>query len=61
MSAGVIEESLINQDDEPSWYENDRLIQEYLNRSAKTSTKKEDHQADKASWLKMIKKSKRKT
>jgi hypothetical protein len=56
-----MEESLINQDDEPSWYENDRLIQEYLNRSAKTSTKKEDRQADKASWLKMIKKSKRKT
>jgi hypothetical protein len=56
-----MEESLINQGDEPVWYENDRLIQEYLNRSRKTSTKEEDRQADKSSWLKMIKKSKPKT
>ena len=52
-----MEESLINQDEEPVWYENDRLIQEYLNRSRKTKTKKEDRQVDKSSWLKMLKNS----
>ena len=52
-----MEESLINQDEEPEWYENDRLIQEYLNRSRKTKTEKEDRQVDKSSWLKMLKNS----
>ncbi len=56
-----MEESLINKDDEPEWYENDRLIQAYLNRSRKTTTKKEDRQVDTSSWLKMMKKSRQKT
>jgi hypothetical protein len=55
-----MEESLINQDDEPVWYENDRPIQKYLNRSRKNTTIKEDRQADKSPWLKMMKKSSRK-
>ena len=54
-------ESIINQDDELVWYENDRVIQEYLNRSIKNTTKKEDRQVNKSSWLKIVKKSKRKT
>ena len=49
-----MEESLINQDEELVWYENDRLIQEYLNRSRQVKTKKQDRQADKSSWLKML-------
>ena len=56
-----MEESLMNQDEEPAWYENDRLIQEYLNRSRQTKAKKEDRRVDKSSWLKMLKKSRRKT
>jgi hypothetical protein len=56
-----MEEPLVNQDDEPVWYENDRLIQKYLNRSRKTTTKKEERRADKSSWLKMMKKARRKT
>jgi len=49
-----MEESLINQDEELVWYENDRLIQEYLNRSRLVKTKRQDRQADKSSWLKML-------
>lgn len=56
-----MEESLINQDDEPDWYENDRLIQDYLNRSKKSMTKKEERQADKLSWLRMLQKNRRPT
>ena len=56
-----MEESLINQDDEPDWYENDRLIQDYLNRSIKSMRKKEERQVDKSSWLKMMKKSRHKS
>jgi hypothetical protein len=54
-------DTLINQDDEPVWYKNDRVIQEYLNRSRKNTTKKEDGQADRSSGLKIMKKSRRKT
>jgi hypothetical protein len=50
-----MEESLINQDQELVWYENDRLIQEYLNRSRQIKTKEEDRQVDQSSWLKMLK------
>ena len=49
-----MEESLINQDKELVWYENDRLIQEYLNRSRQVKTKRQDRQEDKSSWLKMF-------
>jgi hypothetical protein len=35
-----MEKSIINQNDKTVWYENDRLIQQYLNRSRKTETKK---------------------
>jgi hypothetical protein len=56
-----MEESLLNQNDEPMWYENDRLIQEYLNRSRNAPAPKKDRPIDQASWLKMIKKSRRKT
>jgi hypothetical protein len=43
------------------WYENDRLIQEYLNRSGKTAAPKQDRQLDQSSWLNMMKKSRPKT
>jgi len=56
-----MEESLLNQNDEPMWYENDRLIQEYLNRSGKTAAPKQDRQLDQSSWLNMMKKSRPKT
>jgi hypothetical protein len=36
--------------EEPDWYQNDRLIQDYLNRFQKTRAKKEDRPANKSSW-----------
>ena len=56
-----MDDSLINQGDEPVWYKNEQLIQKYLNRSRKTTTKKEDRPADRLSGRKMMKKSRRKT
>jgi hypothetical protein len=54
-------ESIINQNDETEWYENDRLIQQYLNRYRKTENKKEDGRLNNPSKLKIIKKSRQKT
>jgi hypothetical protein len=56
-----MEELIINQNDETVWYENDRLIQQYLNRSRKTENKKEDGHVNNSSRLKIINKSKGKS
>jgi hypothetical protein len=56
-----MEELIINQNDETVWYENDRLIQQYLNRSRKTENKKEDSHVNNSSRLKIINKSKGKS
>jgi len=45
--------SLINRNDKPLWYENDRPIQEYLDSSKKPATQTEDHRPERLSWLKM--------
>ena len=51
--------SIVNQNDETVWYENDRLIQQYLNHSRKSKTKKEDGSVSVPPKLKIINKSKR--
>jgi hypothetical protein len=56
-----MEETIINKNDETVWYENDRLIQQYLNRFRKTDHKEEDAQVSHSSRLKIINKSKGKS
>ena len=54
-----MEKSIVDQNDETVWYENDRLIQQYLNHSKKAKTKKEDGSVSIPPRLKIIDKSKR--
>jgi len=56
-----MEESIIKQNDETAWYENDRLIQQYLNHSRKTENVKENGRVKNSSRLKIINKSKGKS
>ena len=53
-----MENSIMNQNDETIWYENDRLIQQYLNRSIKAENERKDAQVNNSSILKIINKSK---
>ena len=53
-----MEESIINQNDTTIWYENDQLIQQYLNRSMKDEDKRDDAQVNNSSILKIINTSK---
>ena len=52
-----MEESLINPADETAWYENDQLIQGFLDSYKKSATTKEDPQTGELSWSKLMKKS----
>ena len=52
-----MEESLINPVDETAWYENDQLIQGFLDSYKKSATTKEDPQTEEPSWSKIVKKS----
>ena len=50
-------ESLIKEADETAWYENDQPIREFLDSNKKSATIKKDPEAEKSSWLKIVKKS----
>jgi hypothetical protein len=50
-----MEDTIIKQEDQTIWYENDELIQEYLESSKKFSKMKAVSQKEKLSLLKLIK------
>jgi len=50
-----MEDIIIKQEDQPIWYENDELIQEYLESSKKLSKKKAVSPEEKLSLLKLFK------
>jgi hypothetical protein len=52
-----MEDIIIKQEDQTIWYENDELIQEYLESSKKLSKKKAVSPEEKLSLLTLIKKS----
>ena len=50
-----MEDAIIKQDDQTTWYENSQLIEEYLESSKKPSTTEEVSQKEKLSLLKLLK------
>ena len=52
-----MEESLKKPADETLWYENDQLIQEFLERFRKPAISEADHLAEELSLVKIMKKS----
>ena len=50
-----MEDTIIKQEDQTIWYENDRLIEEYLGSSKKLSKSKAVSPVEKLSLLKLIK------
>jgi hypothetical protein len=46
---------IVKPNDQPTWYENGRLIEEYLKGSKKSSTTEEAAQTKKQSLLKLLK------
>jgi len=46
---------IVKQNDQPIWYENGQLIEEYLKGSKKSSTTEEAAQTKKPSLLKLVK------
>ena len=52
-----MEDIIIKQEDQTTWYENDELIKEYLESSNKPSKIKAVSQKEKLSLLKLIRKS----
>ncbi len=53
-----MDESLIDSADETAWYENDQLIQGFLDSYKKSAMTKEDPQTEEPSWVKIMKRSK---
>ena len=50
-----MQDCIIKQDDQTAWYENGRLIEEYLESSKKPSTTEEVSHKGKLSLLKLLK------
>jgi len=50
-----MEDAIIKQDDQTTWYENGQLIEEYLESFKKPSTTEEVSQKEKLSLLKLLK------
>jgi hypothetical protein len=48
---------IVKQNDQPTWYENGQLIEQYLERSQKSSSADDDIQSKKLSILKLFKSS----
>ena len=49
-----MENPIVKQDDQPAWYENIRLIENYLKNSKKPSNAEEVSQKEKLSLLKLV-------
>ena len=49
-----MEDAIVKQDDQTTWYENGQLIEEYLENSKKPSTEEVSHK-EKLSLLKLLK------
>ena len=49
-----MENPIVKQDDQPAWYENSRLIENYLKNSKKPSNIEEVSQKEKLSLLKLV-------
>ena len=50
-----MEDAIVKQDDQTTWYENGQLIEKYLGNSKKPSTAAEVSQKEKLSLLKLLK------
>ena len=50
-----MKDATAKQDDQTTWYENDQLIKEYLERSKKKLTTEEVSQKEKLSLIKLVK------
>ena len=51
-----MEDAIVKQDDQTTWYENGQLIEKYLGSSKKPSTAAQVSHKEKLSFLKLLKK-----